>query len=195
MGAQCSKTVLQADTVLLSVCGKYKDFCSQQSRTLIIGPIPEQKLAYEFLVKCEDHLISQLKPGTKISEAYKSVHDFASKQGEQAGLAKFLPKTLGYGIGLQPKEELLAIKADNHKVIEVGNMFTVRLSLANFDRENRPTRNCLQIADTVLVTADGCEVMTKGNSRDFNDISYTIDEDEEVEERGESAALRRSNNP
>jgi nucleosome binding factor SPN SPT16 subunit len=74
-------------------------------------------------------------------------------------------------------------------------MFTVRLSLANFDRENRPTRNCLQIADTILVTKDGAEVLTKGNSKEFNDISYTIDEDEEVEERGESAAVRRSNNP
>jgi len=81
--------------------------------------------------------------GAKISEVYQSVHDFAGTLGEQAALKQFLSKTLGYGIGLQPKEELLAIKADNHKVIEEGNMFTIRLSLANFDKQTRPTRNCL----------------------------------------------------
>jgi hypothetical protein len=36
--------------------------------------------------------------------------DFA----ETSEFKQFLPKTLGYGIGLQPKEELLAIKSDNH---------------------------------------------------------------------------------
>jgi nucleosome binding factor SPN SPT16 subunit len=51
----------------------------------------------------------------------------------EGDLVDFLPKTLGYGIGLKPKEEVLAIKEDNHKEIEAGMIFNIRLSLANFD--------------------------------------------------------------
>lgn len=66
-----------------------------------------------------------------------------TKTIENSELAKFLPKTLGYGIGLKPKEELLAIKDDNSKVIEAGMIFNVRLSLANFSAKKIAERNCL----------------------------------------------------
>jgi len=58
-------------------------------------------------------------------------------------LHPFLSKTFGYGIGLQPKEELLALNEKNQKIIEAGMVFNCRLSLANFDSLKRPTKNCL----------------------------------------------------
>lgn len=66
-----------------------------------------------------------------------------AKSLDNSYLSKFLPKTLGYGIGLRPKEELLAIKDDNKKVVEPGMVINIRLSLANFDAKKRPNRNCL----------------------------------------------------
>lgn len=47
-----------------------------------------------------------------------------------------LQKVLGYGIGMSFKEEILAIKEDNHKVIQSGMVFNVRLSLTNFAKSN-----------------------------------------------------------
>ena len=38
MGSAPTATVLQSDTILLSVCGKYKDLNCVCSRTLLIGP-------------------------------------------------------------------------------------------------------------------------------------------------------------
>lgn len=40
---------LSQDTILLTVCGKYKDIACNASRTMLINPVPEQKTAYEFL--------------------------------------------------------------------------------------------------------------------------------------------------
>jgi nucleosome binding factor SPN SPT16 subunit len=37
------------------------------TRTLIIGPVDEQKQAYEFLISLFDLIVSKLKKGTKIS--------------------------------------------------------------------------------------------------------------------------------
>jgi nucleosome binding factor SPN SPT16 subunit len=107
-----------------------------------------------------------------------------------------LPKVLGYGIGLNKKEEQLSIKADNHRVIEAGMVFNIRLSMANFDP--RPARNCLLIADTVLIKSNdqdtaqpAFEVLTKSIPKAYADVSYSIDEnDEEVPEEDKFAERR-----
>ena len=113
---------------------------------------------------------------------------------ENGHLSKFLPKVLGYGIGLKPKEELLAIKEDNDKIIEAGMVFNVRISLANFDSKKRPNRNCLQVADTVLIVSDGpAEVLTRSISKTYNDISYTLNDDEDDLEEGAEAEKSNKN--
>jgi nucleosome binding factor SPN SPT16 subunit len=109
-------------------------------------------------------------------------------QGKEEHL-KHLPKVLGYGIGLNKKEDQLSIKEGNDRVIEKGMVFNVRLSLANFD--SRPNRNCLLIADTVLAkeSVDGSpsyDILTRGNPKNYGDISYSIDEnDDDVPEGDE----------
>lgn len=85
---------------------------------------------------------------------------------------KYLPKVLGYGVGMTAKEEILSIKEDNDKTIEVGMVFNVRLSLALFDKEQRPERNCLLISDTILITQDGNQVLTHNIKKNYGDISY-----------------------
>jgi len=117
--------------------------------------------------------------GISISDLHKSVTDFCNKHSNSF-LAQYLPKTFGYGIGLKPKEDLLSLSANSNRILKPGMVFAIRLSLANFDSQKRPSRNCLQIADTVLVVGDGPpEVLTRATSRIYNDISYTLNDDEE----------------
>jgi nucleosome binding factor SPN SPT16 subunit len=67
---------------------------------------------------------------------------------------------------MSAKEEQLVIKEDNTKVIETGMAFNVRLTLTNFINEKKDAgkesniRNCILIADTILVTASGAEALT-----------------------------------
>ena len=56
MGSQPNSDPLASDTILLSICGKYKDLCCNCSRTLMIDPKPEQKEAYQFLLETFDFL-------------------------------------------------------------------------------------------------------------------------------------------
>jgi len=64
-------------------------------------------------------------------------------------------------------------------------VFNIRLSLANFD--NRPNRNCLLIADTVVIENGAPDVLTKDNPKAYADISYQIEEnDEEVNEESKA---------
>jgi nucleosome binding factor SPN SPT16 subunit len=67
---------------------------------------------------------------------------------------------------MSAKEEQLVIKEDNTKVIETGMAFNVRLTLTNFINEKKDAgkesniRNCILIADTILVTASCAEALT-----------------------------------
>ena len=99
-----------------------------------------------------------------------------------------LQKVLGYGIGMNFKEELLAIKEDNHRVIQTGMVFNIRLSLTNFAKQpDTPTqRNCLLLADTLIVLKEGAEVLTRSVTRSYGEISYFLDD--EVEENPKAQA-------
>ena len=94
-----------------------------------------------------------------------------------------LQKILGYGIGMNFKEELLAIKEDNERVIQTGMVFNVRLSLTNFAKatDAPTTRNCLLLADTLVVLKEGAEVLTRSVTRSYGEISYFLDD--EVDEK------------
>ena len=114
-----------------------------------------------------------------MAEAYTATMDHIKEIGKE-DLGKFLPKVLGYGIGIHLKEDSLARKAENTRKIEPGMVFNLRISLANHD--TRQNRNCLLIADTIQVNSQNIEVLTKGIPKAYADISYSIDDNDENNE-------------
>lgn len=72
IGAQPNTEVLSPDTVLVSICTKYKDMCCTCSRTLLIDATPEQKEAYAFLTEVFFNLQKSIRPGVKLGDAYKT---------------------------------------------------------------------------------------------------------------------------
>ena len=71
--------------MLLSVCGKYKDLCCNCSRTLLIGPVPEQREAYSFLLEVFEVLQKTIKPGSKISDVYKACVSYGNDKAKAEG--------------------------------------------------------------------------------------------------------------
>jgi len=63
---------LASDTILLTVCGKYRDLCCNCQRTLLIGPTTDQKDAYQFMLDLFDVALNQIKPGVALSQVYKA---------------------------------------------------------------------------------------------------------------------------
>lgn len=58
-------------------------------------------------------------------------------------------------------------------------VLNVRLSLTNFAKLNdAPTqRNCLLLADTLIVLKEGAEVLTRSVTRSYGEISYFLDDE------------------
>lgn len=90
-----------------------------------------------------------VKPGTKICDVFKACLAYGNEKSKKEGGAntetgkKFqnftrgLPKILGYGIGMNFKEELLSIREENERLIETGMVFNIRLSLTNFAKTTK----------------------------------------------------------
>ena len=58
--------------------------------------------------------------------------------------------------------------------------FNVRVSLTGFNADGIMAKNCLLISDTLLVLAEGAEVLTRGITRAYGDISYFLEDEEEA---------------
>eukprot|EP00347_Sterkiella_histriomuscorum_P012768 403367296 len=191
MGAPNNNKPLSSDTILLSICTKYKDISTNISRTLIINHDDERKAAYEFMTLIFKHATEQLKSGVKCGEVYQAVIDKIKELGKDEYI-KFMPSILGQGIGMFPKEDQLQIMKDNHRVLEDNMVINLKFTIANFSTQ--PTRNCLILADTILIKGQTPQVLTNKVKKDYPDISYTIDEFDDVDENENTNATNTKAN-
>lgn len=93
----------------------------------MIGPSEQQKQGYAYICDVFDTIQKELKPNRTCGDVYKSVLEKCESPFKQ-----YLPKSFGYGIGMTIKEDLLAIKSDNTKEIQVGMCFNIRVCLNGF---------------------------------------------------------------
>ena len=169
--------------IYMNICGRYTDMAAMASRTLIINPSKEQKAAYNLTLEAMQHLLSLLKVGTPLSQVYDETRDFiASKDPKLAGL---IHKNFGFGIGFNFKEDSLIINAANETKVEAGMLFHVRITLSEV-KEGKAKSTIIGVGDTVLFRTNAAGqpetvVLTENIPRKYQQISYTLDEDEEEE--------------
>lgn len=93
-------------------------------------------------------------------------------------------KNFGFGIGCDHKEALLEISSTNKQCkVEGGMVFHIRLTLDDSATAEQGKAIVVAIGDTVLVKASGeVQQLTEGAPREYQRISFTLEEDEEEEE-------------
>lgn len=175
--AASDENTLSYDTIICSIAAKYKGYNTNVVRSLFIDPTPDQKAAYLTALHALEALMQSLKPGVVIKDAYNKVIDFIKQK--DATLVDKLLNYLGFGIGLEFKENVIAITGKCERVIEAGMVFCAIIGLNNLTTA-KGKQYAIMVADTVVVKdQDGNnEVVTKGISKKFDDISYSLQENE-----------------
>jgi len=206
-GARSSDARFSADVVLFSQALKYKSHAAFLARTYLIDPTPSQTRAYDALVRAHDALVEKLRPGVTVREAHAAaVAVFIDAKLPEA--AK-LPKTFGSGFGLRASEKHLVISGKNGAVVEAGMVFNVCVGLSELPLSDPPRgakaadaamaklkSYALLLANTVVVTASGTEVVTDKLPSDRAQIVFSLaggdedEDDEEEEEEDEDAGGR-----
>ena len=139
------------DSLLIDVGCNYKGYHSDVTRTVFIGePDEERRKVYEIVREAQQAGINIVRPGVKACEVDKAVRDVV----ESAGYGPQFFHRTGHGIGLAIHEAPY-ISSAHQTVLKEGMAFSVEPGIY------LPGKFGVRIEDIVVVTATGCETMTK----------------------------------
>lgn len=128
--------------------GGYK---SDLTRIFFLGKIPPLlREVYDAVATAQRRSIKKIRAGLSAAEVDREARDYLKKQR----LAKFFGHSLGHGVGLEVHEGP-RISQHNTAILKEGMVFTVEPAVYI------PHKFGIRIEDMVLVTHDGCEVMSQ----------------------------------
>ena len=114
---------------------------------------------YTVVLQAQARAIAAVRPGA----AAKDVDAAARSTIEQAGYGKEFDHGLGHGIGLQV-HEAPDIRETSKDVLQEGMVFTIEPGIY------LPGFGGVRIEDDVLVTAEGCEVLSSQVAKEWHDL-------------------------
>lgn len=152
-----NETILNAnDIILLDFGAKVDGYCSDMTRTIIVGKADEkfQKM-YRATREAQEVSIESLK--THMQEGFESKRpaELANSHLKASGFTE-IPHGLGHGVGLQVHENPSLSPYSDMK-LSPGMIVTVEPGVYI------PEFGGVRIEDTILVTTDGIELLTKSD--------------------------------
>jgi Xaa-Pro aminopeptidase len=146
------ETLVQRDQPLLLDWGAlYKGYCSDLTRTLMVGRVsPRIKQIYEVVYEAQQAAIKFLRPGVTTQQADRVARDVI----DGAGFKDQFGHGLGHGIGLEIHEYPAMRKTGADEELRPGMVVTVEPGIY------LPGEGGVRIEDDVLITHSGCEVLT-----------------------------------
>jgi Xaa-Pro aminopeptidase len=135
-------------------------YVSDLTRTLVTGkPTAKLKQIYEIVLRAQQAAIDAIRPGAKCIDVDKIARDVIGG----AGYGKRFGHGLGHGIGLHVHEQP-RFAPSSTDVLRPGMVVTVEPGIY------LPGWGGVRIEDDVLVTRDGCEVLSASVPKQFDQM-------------------------
>lgn len=143
------RKINENDIITIDMGCKVNGYCSDMTRTIFIGePTEEQKRVYNIVLENQEKSLNDMKDGASIKDITKIVTSNFELQGYD------LVHALGHGVGLEIHEHpFIRLSSDN--------TLKERMIVTNEPGIYIPGNFGVRIEDTVLITKDGPEVLTK----------------------------------
>lgn len=149
-GVASEKVVEDGDFVTFDFGATYNGYCSDITRTVVIGKAaPWQKEIYDIVLNANLLGEKTLKAGLTGIQVDKAVRDYIRGKGYGPNFGH----GLGHGVGLDIHEKPVLNKA-NDQPLPAGAVVTIEPGIY------LPDKGGLRIEDTCLVTETGCERLT-----------------------------------
>ncbi|KAJ3350446.1 FACT complex subunit spt16 [Allomyces javanicus] len=179
--AQSNGKNLHPGTILCSLGVRYKSYCSNIARTLLINPTKRQEKNYDFLLEVFGYLVSLLRPGLKGKEVYGKVLQYV--KAKRPDLEPNLVKSVGFGMGIEFRESTFVLNAKNDVELLPNAVLNVSIGFQNLTnpdaKDKRNQVYALHIADTVVVGNDKTVTLTSDCTRDAAEVCFELEDDED----------------
>ena len=149
-GVASDKIIEAGDFITFDFGAVYKGFHSDMTRTVVMGPASEQqKKLYSIVLEAQKRGVAAVRAGITGKELDAVCRDYIREQG----YTKEFNHGTGHGVGLEIHEEPVA-NAKSDTVFSENMIITVEPGIYLSGEIG------LRIEDSVIVKADGCELLT-----------------------------------
>ena len=150
-----TRVLTAGDGVVLDFGGVYDGYCVDLTRTVQIGPSrPDFRRLFDAVAEAQTAAIGTVRPGVLASAVDRAARDVLTRHG----LGEAFGHGTGHGLGLEVHEEPRVgrpVAGLPETPLEPGMVFTVEPGAYV------EAIGGVRIEDDVLVTATGCEVLTR----------------------------------
>lgn len=183
--AVSDKNHLHFGAIVCSLGVRYKSYCSNIIRTLLVNPSETLQDHYNFLVNLEEEMLKVMTPGKKLSDIYETGMSYAKK--EKPNLVDNLTKNFGFAMGLEFRDNSLVIGPKCTAALRKGMVFNLNVGLSGLKNDKPADKEskivALFIGDTVLVNDEEnqASILTQSKKKVKN-IGIFLKEDDSSEE-------------
>ncbi|CAL8384026.1 unnamed protein product [Arctogadus glacialis] len=163
---------------------RYKSYCSNLVRTLMVDPPQEMQDNYNFLLQVEEELLKELKHGCKISDAYNVVLEYVKK--EKPDLVSKLTKNFGFAMGIEFREGSLVLNAKNQYKLKKGMVLSISLGLADLvnkeGKKEEQKKYALFVGDSVQINEEEAATVLTPVKKKIKNVGIFLKNDDEEDD-------------
>jgi Xaa-Pro aminopeptidase len=152
-----NKKLKKGEPILLDFGAKFKNYCSDFTRTIYFGRAPILfKERYKIVKEAQEMAFKIIKPGLKAEDLYNAVKENLGKE------AKYFIHAAGHGIGLESHEKP-HLKKSSKEILKAGEILSIEPGIYY------PGKYGIRIEDCGLITKKGFKILSK-SPRDLIEI-------------------------
>jgi Xaa-Pro aminopeptidase len=151
-GGISDKKIKGGELVVVDIGAKYKNYCSDMTRTFVVGKASlKQQRIIQITKRAQLEALNSLKDGANA----KNVDKNARKIIERERFGEYFVHSLGHGVGLEVHEKPILSSVSKDEIV-AGNVVTIEPGIYIVGYGG------VRIEDTVIVKKDGIEKLTDG---------------------------------
>lgn len=196
--AQSDKNNLSFLGTIVCMLGyRYKNYCSNIVRTLMVEPTEKMQENYKYLLTLEEMLVEEIRDGIKLNEVYDKIKEKCAS--ERPDLVDKLTANMGFLTGIEFREPNYLISPKCQSVVKSGMIFNISIGfsdLTNPDaKDDEAKKYALFLGDTIQVNKDeAATVLTQSKKKIENIAIFVKDEEEDSEKEDEENTKKAKDN-
>ncbi len=145
-----NKIIEAGETIICDIGCRWQGYNSDMSRTIVLNKADDKTtLIYEIVKQAQAVAIAAIKHNVNIEQVDQAARNYITSQG----YGTFFNHSTGHGIGINV-HEYPNVCTDNKQLLKAGMIITVEPGIYI------PEWGGIRLEDEVLVTEQGCEVIT-----------------------------------